>query len=94
MKKKWKYSKLRFCINNAIFNIGFWLNCKKIYKNIRFKKNVNDFFVDEGFKMHQNKKNVSNKRFVGYMYKGDIFHDNPGMTIEDRETWVKWKKFM
>jgi len=53
---------------------------------------VDDFYVDETFKMHYVKKKVSKKRFVGYMYKGNIYYDNPGLQIKDGDLWNKWKK--
>lgn len=88
----WKYSKLRFYIKNAIWNYKFWLSCRKIYKTINYKVNDNDFFVDETFKMHYKKRNVQKKRFAGYIYKNNIYLDNPGLKIDDRKTWEKWKK--
>jgi len=92
LKKHWKFSRTRFYINNALWNYGFWLKCERIYKTVTFKINDDDFFVDEALRMHYKKKIVTKKRFVGYMYKGSIYNDNPGMPIEDRETWKKWKK--
>ena len=91
IRRYWKFSKARFYIKNSLWNYNFWIKCEKIYKTVNYTVNSGDFFVDEVFKMHYKQKSVTKKRFVGYMYKDNIYHDNPGMPIEDRETWEKWK---
>ena len=85
LKKWWKYSSLRFFILNAKHNYDFWLNSKKIFREIEFIK-FNSSFRNNSFSKEKR------KRFVGYEYKGKIYLDNPGLIIKDRDLWEVWKK--
>jgi len=70
-------------IKNAIWNYGFWLFAKKIYKNIEYKKNIQNFnYNDNNFRIEQNNEIVKKKRFIGYFYKNNIFLDNYGRSIK------------
>ncbi len=91
LSKLFKYSKFNFYIQNTLWNFKFWLHCKKIYKTFTFEIKLNDFIMDEGFKMHYKKKMVTKKRFSGYLYKNQIYYDNPGLKINDRNLWEHWK---
>lgn len=73
----WKYSRIRFYIKNAVWNYGFWLNCKRQYEQVTYMRK-NFFNADVEL--------VTKRRFVGYMYKGNIYLDNPGRPI-DRDEW-------
>jgi hypothetical protein len=84
LKKWWKYSSLRFYVLNAIHNYDFWLNSKKVYTKIEFPKS-NSFRNNKYIKEER-------KRFLGYEYKGKIYLDNPGLIINDRDLWERWKK--
>jgi hypothetical protein len=86
LKNIWKYSKLRFYIKNAKFNLIFWLTCKKQYKSITFYKN-SMLPIDSVFKEQVNKK-----RFEGYLFKGKIYLDNPGLTNIENDTWAELNK--
>lgn len=90
--KLWKYSSLRFYIKNAIWNYKFWLNCKKIYKQVNYYIKEDDYYFDESFKIRYKQKPIQKKRFAGYIYKNNIYYDNPGFKIDDRETWKQWRK--
>jgi len=91
LKQLWKYSSIRFYFLNLYWNISFWLFCKKIYKNINYEVNTDDFFTDDSFKLIYIKKKISKKRFYGYLYKNRIYLDNPGLQIKDRDVWNNWK---
>lgn len=83
-KGKWYYSKLRFYLLNCIWNYGFWLNAKKTYSSTEYRvTNDNGFYTGEIRKI---------RKFSGYLYKGKIYLDNPGLPIQDRELWGIWKK--
>lgn len=84
LKEWWKYSSLRFYILNALHNYRFWLNSKKVYTTIEFTKS-NSF-------RNTNYMKEKRKRFLGYQYKGKIYLDNPGLTINDRVLWEHWRK--
>ena len=88
----WRYSRLRFYILNSAWNISFWLNCEKIYKNVSYKKRIDDFHVDEIFKMTYKYETITKRRFVGYLYKGNMYFDNPGLKIDGRDVWQNWKR--
>lgn len=93
---KWRHSRLRFYILNALWNYRFWLFAEKMYKEHRYEvtdKSLNLENVDVTGKIKYNKKVIIKKRFAGYMYDGRLYLDNPGLrhTIDD-ETWQVWKK--
>jgi len=90
--KKWKHSRLRFYILNAMWNYKFWLFCKKMYKNVNYQIEDGDYDMNFDYTLKRGKKNVSKRRFVGYFFNNNIYLDNPGLKIEDRETWEVWKK--
>lgn len=80
----WRYSSLRFFILNASWNYRFWLNAKKQYEEKEYRPiNENGFYTGE-------KKKI--RKFVGYLYNGETYLDNPGLPIKDRDVWEKWKK--
>ena len=91
LKKKIKYSKWNFYYLNLRFNASFWLKSKKLYKHFTVQVKTDDFTIDEIGKMHYTFKTVKKKRFAGYMYKGGLYWDNPGLKIKDRELWKHWK---
>ena len=91
-KNIWKYSRLRFYILNAFWNYNFWIFSKKIFKTISYKIEDGEFEMTDTLGMKKNIKNVSRRRFVGYIYKNNIYLDNPGLKIDDRETWKSWKR--
>lgn len=82
IKKWWKFSSLRFYILNTIWNYGFWLNAIKQYKIV-------SYFTHDSIRRATQK--ITKKRFVGYFYKGEIYLDNPGLKIKDRDVWKHWK---
>lgn len=84
IKYWWKYSTLRFYYLNAKHNYNFWLNSKRVYRNI-------DYLKSNSFRNNSYERKVS-RRFVGYEYKGRIYLDNPGLTIKDRDVWERWKQ--
>ena len=94
VKNLWKYSRLRFYILNAKWNYKFWLNCKKIYKPHYYKEDTEDYkMADDGsFKIVSDKNSKVVMRFIGYMYEGQIYLDNPGLQGIDKYTWAVWKK--
>jgi hypothetical protein len=92
LKNIWKYSRIRFYILNAIWNYKFWLFTKKMYKTIKYQIEDGDYSMEFDYTLHKEKKTVSRKRFVGYFFQNNIYLDNPGMRIEDRETWEVWKR--
>ncbi len=75
-----------------MWNISFWLRCRKIYKFVTYRKKTENFQVDFTGKMHYTYEPVRKKRCAGYMYKGNIHLDNPGLQIKDREQWESWRK--
>lgn len=83
IKKKWKFSKLRFYTLNALWNYHFWLNCTKEYKKI-------EYYHLQTFRSEPVLK--SKKRFIGYKYKGVIYLDNPGLQVSEFEVWKHWHK--
>lgn len=88
----WKHSTIRFYILNTIWNYKFWLFSEKIYKNINYDIEVGDYDMDFDYSLKKNKKNIQKKRFAGYFYKGNLYIDNPGFSINDRKTWKSWNK--
>ncbi len=97
IKKWWKFSKFRYYILNTIWNYKFWLCSYKVYKNIDYY-HFESPRQDPNFTFYINSDNdvppviKSRKRFVGYSYKGNIYLDNPGLKISDRELWRHWHK--
>jgi hypothetical protein len=83
---------LRFYILNASWNYKFWIFSKKIYKVVNYDIEDGEYGMGDDFKIKKNKKKISKKRFVGYFYKNNIYLDNPGLKIDDRETWESWKR--
>ena len=92
IKNIWKYSSLRFYILNAKWNYNFWLHSKKMYKDFTYYIEEGEYVMNVYYNMEKKKIAVSKKRFVGYFFNNNLFLDNPGFKIEDRETWEKWKK--
>ncbi len=84
-------TRLGFYYLNLRWNASFWLNSRKMYKVISVTKKTGDFSMDEVGKMNYVKVTKNKKRFVGYSYKENIYFDNPGFRIEDRELWESWK---
>lgn len=91
MLKVWKNSRLRFYILNARWNYGFWIFAKKVYKDFRYQTESGEF-VDTTFKIVERKNPKKSRRFIGYMYKGRIYQDNPGMQNIDADAWRVWRK--
>lgn len=83
IKNWWKYSALRFYILNTIWNYKFWLNTKKVYDDIVYNNKNNRFGIKES--------SIVKKRFKGYLYKGKIYLDNPGIPNIERDAWNAWK---
>lgn len=69
---------------NASWNYRFWLNAKKVYTETEYKP-----MNDSGFYTGETKRI---RKFIGYIYNGKIYQDNPGLPIKDRELWKKWKE--
>lgn len=93
LKNIWKHSIIRFYILNAIWNYKFWLFSKKSFKQVTYQVDDGDYEMDFDFKLVKPKKKMFVKRrFVGYFYKNNIYLDNPGFKIDDRDTWKAWKK--
>jgi hypothetical protein len=91
-KKSWKYSRLRFYILNTFWNYKFWIFAKKLYKEDQHIVEVNEYDMDYTFKLVPKKKKINRKRFVGYMYKNNIYIDNPGIQGIDQDTWNVWRR--
>ena len=91
-KNLWKHSKVRFYIKNTMWNYKFWLFAKKMYKETYFEVETNDYDMDITFKLIAKKKKIKRKRFIGYMYDGGIYLDNPGIQGIDQETLKAWRK--
>lgn len=91
IKNIWKYSRVRFYLVNFIWNIKFWLFAKKIYQNRSYYIESDDFILDEAMRMVAKKKLVTRRRFVGYLFQGALYLDNPGFKI-DYNTWKAWRK--
>ena len=84
MSNWWKYSALRFYILNAMWNYKFWLNAKKVYDVISFNK--------KSGRLGEIQVPVVKKRFKGYLFKGSLYLDNPGIPDIKRDVWEVWKK--
>lgn len=93
---KWKHSKLRFYILNTLWNYKFWLFAEKKFKMHTYDVVEEDFSLgnvdDFTGKMRHNVTRKTSRRFIGYLYKGIMYIDNPGFkhTI-DSKTWEVWK---
>jgi hypothetical protein len=48
--------------------------------------------MDYTFKLVPKKKKINRKRFAGYMYKNNIYIDNPGIQGIDQDTWSAWRR--
>lgn len=83
MSNWWKYSTLRFYILNALWNYKFWLNAKKVYEEVTYNEKVG--------RLGEKESVVTKKRFKGYLYKGVIYLDNPGIPDIKRDEWESWK---
>ena len=96
MVRLWKYSSLRFYILNTIWNYRFWLNAKPVYKTHHYSveeaMDLNKTLRDAAMKVQPKKVNKTQKRFVGFHYKGVLFQDNPGIQGVDSVTWDFWIK--
>ncbi len=92
---KWKTSKLRFYILNALWNYKFWLFAEKKFKEHVYEVNEEEFNLDNldvTGKMLYKKTKVFQRRFIGYMYNGLLHLDNPGFKhTVDKESWTAWK---
>lgn len=89
----WKHSRIRFYILNTIWNYKFWIFSKKVFKTVTHTViNKDSFEMDLYQKVKPQKKTITSKRFSGYLYKGNIYHDNPGLQNIDSETWQAWRK--
>lgn len=92
-KNLWKHSRLRFYFLNTLWNYKFWLFSKKVFRTVHHVvANTDNYEMDTFFKLKPTKKEITSKRFSGYLYKGNIYHDNPGIQGIDQETWQAWKK--
>jgi len=92
----WRHSRLRFYILNVVWNYNFWLFAEKIFKIHTYNvedKNLSLDNVDITGHIIYNKKRVDKRRFVGYMYDGRMYLDNPGFKhTVDKVTWEAWKR--
>ena len=92
----WKHSKLRFYILNALWNYKFWLFAEKVFKMHTYEVVDNELSldnVDVTGKINYKKHKVTKRRFVGYMYEGKMYLDNPGFKhTVDKDSWESWKK--
>lgn len=76
-----------------MWNVNFMLHAKKIYRtHNRSVVDLDNIEMDYTLKLKPSKKSIISKRFSGYFYKGQIYHDNPGIQGLDLETWLVWKK--
>lgn len=92
----WKHSRLRFYILNALWNYKFWLFSEKIFKERSYEVNLETELdlddLDVTGKMIYKKKKINKRRFIGYMYDGMMYLDNPGFKhTVDKDTWKAWK---
>lgn len=92
IKNWWLNSNLRAYVLNAKWNYSFWLNAKRVYKNVSYKKKIDNYYGDDYYLMNQNEQFISKKRFAGYLYKGNIYLDNPGRPILSRQEWENLNK--
>ena len=92
LKNLWRHSRVRFYILNTIWNYKFWIFAKKIYKKHYHTIETNEYDMDYTFKLIPKKKKIQRKRFIGYLYKGSIYIDNPGIQGIDQDTWNAWRR--
>jgi hypothetical protein len=92
LKNIWRHSRLRFYILNTFWNYKFWIFAKKIYKEHHHTIETNEYDMDYTFKLIAKKKKIQRKRFIGYLYEGSIYIDNPGIQGVDQDTWNAWRK--
>lgn len=89
----WKYSKVRFYILNLIWNYKFWIFSEKIYQNHSFQVNEEldmNKTNPEG-RVGYKKRTINQRRFIGYMFEGKMYLDNPGVKeFVDKETSRRW----
>jgi hypothetical protein len=94
MVKRWKHSRLRFYFVNVRWNYQFWLHAKPVYKEHKYTVDegldLNQTLSDAVMKVQVKKTNKVQRRFVGLLYKNQIYQDNPGIQGEDSETWEAW----
>jgi len=83
MKDWWKYSKLRFYYLNTLWNYNFWLKTTRVYETFVSSEKPN--------RLGETKSPTARKRFKGYLYKGNIYLDNPGIPNIPRDVWNAWK---
>jgi len=92
----WKHSRLRFYLLNTLWNYKFWLFAEKIFRIHTYEIEDNNLSLDNvdiTGKIIYNKKKITKRRFVGYMYDGRMYLDNPGLkNTVDIDTWQSWKK--
>lgn len=81
-KTSWKYSAIRFYILNTIWNYKFWLGTKKIFDVVVYNQK-DRFGIRES--------SMIKKRFKGFLYKGNLYLDNPGIPNIPRDVWDAWK---
>ena len=87
-----------------MWNIGFWMNAKPCYEERTYTQSEESIDFDRNFdelksgKLHfeLDAHTSSYKRFKGYLYRGGIYWDNPGVQCsvdsDTREHWFnkKW----
>jgi len=91
-RNTWRHSRIRFYILNTLWNYKFWIFAKKIYKKDQHILDVTEYDMDYTFKLVPKKKKINRKRFIGYMYKNNIYIDNPGIQGIDQDTWNAWRR--
>lgn len=92
LKNIWNHSRLRFYILNTVWNVKFWMNAKKLFKVVNYFIETENYEMADDLKIVTPKVNKTKRRFVGYMFKNNLYLDNPGFKINERETWKIWKK--
>lgn len=88
-------SRIGFYFLNLRWNLKFWLLSEKVYKDFSYL--VNDgidenSIYDVGVKIKFKKKTITSKRFIGFLYEGRIYLDNPGIQNvkkEIKDSWIK-----
>ena len=63
-----------------------------MYKNVTYQVEEGDYGMEYDYTLSKEKKLISKRRFVGYFFENNVYLDNPGFKIDDRETWESWKK--
>jgi len=63
-----------------------------MYKTVSYQVEDGEYNMDFDYTLKKKKKTIRSKRFVGYFYNNNIYLDNPGLKVDDRETWEAWKK--